>query len=508
VTFTAPYSGSFGIAVSHYAGARPAWLQVQTFSQQPLEHRVAGYSIGNPAESANPGLLAVGAAHWNTTGTIAFYSSLGPTLDQRVKPDIVGVTSGDTVTYGPGGFGGTSQASPHVAGLAALVLQANPSFTPVQLAAYLKNAALPRGPVPNNSFGYGLAYLGTSPCHVTLASSGRYFFSTGGTSSTPLSIGGVCPWNASVSDSWISVTAPSGTGPATLTFTVAPNPTNARRMGTISVGEQVYTVRQAGRPVVTSPDDLNGDDRMDVLLQHTNGALAVWFMDDTFLIDGAMLNTARVDPAWKIVGTADANADGKADIYWQHDAGYLAVWYMDGVDLVDSVQLNPDRAPEGWRVRTVADFSGDGEPDLILQHADGRLAAWYMNQLDIVEGVYLTPARLDPAWHVVGSGDIDQDAQLDLFLQNQVDGSLAAWFMAGPVLVEGAYLSPVRVADQRWRVRGVGDLNGDGTPDLLWQHSTTGNLAGWILEGTTLLDGAIFDPPSLGDPGWRIAAPR
>ena len=91
--------------------------------------------------------------------TIEDFSSLGPTTDGRTKPDIVGADRGDSATYGALGFAGTSQASPHVAGLAALVLEQFPDLTPEQVADFLTSNADPRGSVPNNTWGFGLAKL-------------------------------------------------------------------------------------------------------------------------------------------------------------------------------------------------------------------------------------------------------------------------------------------------------------------------------------------------------------
>ena len=160
ITYTAPSSGTYALAIGllQIPATIPSWLQLNVFSKQPLDVAVASSSIASPAESANPGMLAVGAAYWATPSTIESFSSQGPTTNGRIKPDIVGADGGDSVSY-PSGFFGTSQASPHVAGLAALVLERFPSSTPTQVADYLKANALPRGAVPNNTWGYGLAYL-------------------------------------------------------------------------------------------------------------------------------------------------------------------------------------------------------------------------------------------------------------------------------------------------------------------------------------------------------------
>ena len=156
-------SDDYGIAVTHRGGDAPDWIQITVWGAG-IEHYTKNGSIGTPAESANPGMLAVGAAHWNDVRAIEYYSSRGPTPDGRVKPDVVGAACGETAwiplnEYNDG-FCGTSQAAPHVAGMAALVRQRFPDYTPVQVADYLKdNAEQRQSPDPNNTWGHGFAKL-------------------------------------------------------------------------------------------------------------------------------------------------------------------------------------------------------------------------------------------------------------------------------------------------------------------------------------------------------------
>ena len=150
--------GEYCLAVNQASGAAPSWIQLLVWGASgDLQNYVSARSIGNPAESRNSGMLAAGAARVSDTNTIESFSSRGPTTDNRTKPDIVGADGGTSSTYGT--WYGTSQASPHVAGLAALVKQRFPGYTPQQIATYLKNNAQRRGAVPNNTWGYGFAHL-------------------------------------------------------------------------------------------------------------------------------------------------------------------------------------------------------------------------------------------------------------------------------------------------------------------------------------------------------------
>jgi len=94
-------------------------------------------SVGNEGQSSweklitpsdSPNVLAVGAVDSN--GDVAFFSSLGPSADGRIKPDVVALGYGTAVQSATGQIGtanGTSLSAPIISGLAACLWQAKPN---------------------------------------------------------------------------------------------------------------------------------------------------------------------------------------------------------------------------------------------------------------------------------------------------------------------------------------------------------------------------------------------
>jgi len=98
--------------------------------------------------------------------TAEFFSSRGPTVDGRQKPDIAAI-DGVSIT-GAGSFGatffGTSAAAPHMGGIAALLLQASPCL--LNRSAATIGAATARGRIRDLLLGRAVKITSDSPDNV------------------------------------------------------------------------------------------------------------------------------------------------------------------------------------------------------------------------------------------------------------------------------------------------------------------------------------------------------
>ncbi len=125
-----------------------------------------------PAADADS-IIACGAV--SSSGSIASFSSKGPTYDGRTKPEVCarGVSTTcadpyDTTDYTTAS--GTSLSTPLIGGCAALILSAHPNWTPMQVREAMMMTASRAGS-PDNTYGWGIPDI--------LAAVEYSFYSTG-----------------------------------------------------------------------------------------------------------------------------------------------------------------------------------------------------------------------------------------------------------------------------------------------------------------------------------------
>jgi subtilisin family serine protease len=221
---------AYGFAVARYSATRN--VNFDFFASAPLEERVAARSLSGPADS--PAAITVGAIDV-ATYVAEPYSSQGPTNGPGgtatggvIKPDLSAYANVSTAAYGYKGFNGTSAATPHAAGAAALALHRDPTLTPTGIASFLASRAIDLGTAgKDNRYGSGRVNLGlpsagdtTPPVvgapdvdlrSVAVTSTGKVGIRVDFTASDPSGIKSTALQQKVATNSFTSVTLPSTT---------------------------------------------------------------------------------------------------------------------------------------------------------------------------------------------------------------------------------------------------------------------------------------------------------
>lgn len=123
----------------------------------------AKYTVGSPG-AADKALTVAAMADAGELGfNLANFSSRGPTADGRIKPDIAApgynITAAQANTVnGYVQYSGTSMATPFISGTIALILDANPNLTPVDVVNIITNTSTDWGQA-NKEIDYGFGKL-------------------------------------------------------------------------------------------------------------------------------------------------------------------------------------------------------------------------------------------------------------------------------------------------------------------------------------------------------------
>ncbi len=155
VTRAADFAASRGILVVNSAGndGSNSW-----------------HYIGAPADGDS--VFTIGAV--DDLGTYASFSSVGPTFDGRIKPDVMAQGQGTTIVTGSGlvgGGSGTSFSSPVTAGALACLWQSFPALSAEAIRNAVRNTAS-KASAPDNQYGWGIPDLIAARALLSTAGAG------------------------------------------------------------------------------------------------------------------------------------------------------------------------------------------------------------------------------------------------------------------------------------------------------------------------------------------------
>jgi len=304
---------------------------------------------------------------------------------------------------------------------------------------------------------------------------------------------------------------------------------NTISVPSVSVGVTYYwQVRARGGTAVTESDggvwwrfttksgarftcDVNYDGRTDLIWQRTtDGAAATWYLAGTSATGGAAFPVdSTFGAAWKLVGAGDFNADMACDLLFQHTDGRLIAWMMDSTRRWGVQPLTPTAVTDlDTQLRAVTDVNGDGYSDLIWQKgSNGVVSAWLMNgtgRTDVL--VYSPEQETDLGWKLMAAADMNGDGYPDLLWQHDQTRAVNVWIMTGNVRQQSRAIA--MIPDAGWVLKGVGDTNWDGRPEIFWQHPTTGALGVWLVNNLVVSQATLLTPSANTDLTWRLVGPR
>ena len=482
-----------------------------------------------PASYTTPSILAVAAS--DSADNKASFSNYGALSVDLAAPGVSVLSTYRNSDTSYATLSGTSMATPHTTGAAALLAAANPNLSAASLKATLMNTVTPlanwNGVVKSGGrLNIYNAIQNPTVCSFNFSGLPPLVPATGGNYSITVTAPANCDFSVDSAAPWITLTSGNpGSGNTVINYTVAPN-NSAQRVGTISIPGQFAAIVQRGSTPASNAAgvlDFDGDRRTDYSaiqnsggtmlwhnLQSTNGYNAVsfgLFSGDTpvpadydgdgktdiavwragsaggqsvFYVLNSATGTFR-SISWGTAGDApqsneDFDGDGKADFVVTRQVNNQLVWFIlksTGGFFSQQFGLSLDKPLRG-------DFDGDGKADLAVYRPASLSPANTFFVLKSSTGMLLTSTFGDSTTDRIVSGDFDGDTKTDFAVWRATTG-VWYWINSSTGLVRAVQFG----ADTD--LPTPGDYDGDGKTDIsVWRPNAAPNQSGiFYVNGST-----------------------
>ena len=130
-----------------------------------------------------------------------------------------------------------------------------------------------------------------------------------------------------------------------------------------------------------------------------------------------------------------------------------------------------DPVPTTFQVAGTGEYSANGMGDILFEDNQNNLFISFMNGSQITSTQFL--ATLPSGWVVAQT-----DRKASIFLRNTVTGDVAVWLLKGTTIVQAVDLGTVPLT---WTIAGIGDFDGNASSDILFTDAA-GDVAIWLME--------------------------
>lgn len=196
--------------------------------------------------------------------------------------------------------------------------------------------------------------------------------------------------------------------------------------------------------------------------------------------------------------------DNRQTLFFKNDASRLIVAWRTNFGVVVLPTVTIDIYDLDYEPRAVGKDTTGGNSNIYFQNSfpgpqEGTLAYWMLANDGVPTGTGALLYSIDNDWKLVTSGDVNQDGTDDLIFYNDTTNGVAVWFRGNSGITGTALIG---IGEPGWEVGGVGAM-GAGRSQLIWSKPSTGQVVSWSLS----IAGAPIDVETIGfapNTDWRL----